>query len=110
MMLAEMVRTRAIGQDERPPIPPVARTAARAVPADPPTAPVHDQVIVVDAPAGPAQAQAEPIVIPDSGRLEADSRGKGIAEYGFNRFKIQGLLDMLATFDFIRCRSVELAR
>ena len=72
-----MVRTHAIGQDGRPPVPPVGVTrgrgrgrgcgrgrVARAAPADPPAAPVQDQVPVVDAPAAPAQASAVPIVIP----------------------------------------------
>ncbi|XP_070004331.1 uncharacterized protein [Nicotiana sylvestris] len=41
----------------------VTRTAARAAPADPPIAPIQDQVPVVDAPAAPTQAPAVPIVI-----------------------------------------------
>ncbi|XP_070011209.1 uncharacterized protein [Nicotiana sylvestris] len=76
-----MVRTCATGQDGRPPIPlavatrgrrrvcgrgrgrGVARTIARAAPADPPAAPIQDRVPVMDAPAVPAQAPAVPIVI-----------------------------------------------
>nr|XP_009774229.1 PREDICTED: uncharacterized protein LOC104224304 [Nicotiana sylvestris] len=76
-----MVRTRATRQDGQPPAPPVgaekrrgrgrgrgrgnsaARTTTRTAPTDPPVFPVRDQVSVVDALGGPAQAPAVPIVI-----------------------------------------------
>ncbi|XP_070010565.1 uncharacterized protein [Nicotiana sylvestris] len=79
---SEMVRTRATDQDGRPPVPlvgatrgrghgrgcgrgrGVARTTARVAPTDPPAAPILDQAPGVDAPAGPAQAPAAPIIIP----------------------------------------------
>jgi len=72
-----MARTRATGQDGWPPVPPAVATrgrgcsrgrgrgrAARAAPADPPAAPVQDQVPIMYAPATPTQAPAVPIVIP----------------------------------------------
>ncbi|XP_070004972.1 uncharacterized protein [Nicotiana sylvestris] len=72
-----MARTRANGQDGRPPLPPTEATrgrgrgrgrargrAAGAASVDPPVAPAQDHVLAAETPAAPAQAPAVPIVIP----------------------------------------------